>query len=173
MMDSSSRSRATSDRYPPAAPASARLDRRRFLEAAWKRTQPLLASPIGCALLAACTVPPRSFRAPAGARIEVPLDRYPELGRPGGIVKVLSPDARALFVRRGEGDVFEAISGVCTHQACIVAPVQGGFRCPCHGSTYDVAGRNTGGPAPRPLERYPASREGGAVVVLLPGGPVR
>jgi thiosulfate dehydrogenase [quinone] large subunit len=125
---------------------------------------------MGCAVLSACTVPPRSFRAPPGPRVEVPLDLYPELERPGGIVKVLSPEARAVFVRRGEGDAFEAISGVCTHQGCIVAPFAGGFRCPCHGSTYDAAGENTGGPAPRPLERYRAFREGAAVVVMLRDG---
>jgi nitrite reductase/ring-hydroxylating ferredoxin subunit len=169
MMDSSSRSRATFE-PPPGAPA--RPDRRQFLEETWRKARPLLFAPIGCGLLSACTIPPRSFRAPAGARkVQVPLDQYPELDQPGGIIKVLSPEARTVFVRRGEGDAFDAISGVCTHQACIVAPSAGGFRCPCHGSTFDAAGKNTGGPAQRPLARYTAVRDGGFVVVMLsPGG---
>lgn len=175
-MDSSSRSRATFE-APPGGQAAARPDRRQFLEAAWRKARPFLAVPIGCGILSACTFPPRSFRAPPGARVEIPLDLYPELDRPGGTIKVLSPETRAVFVRRGEGDVFEAISGVCTHQGCIVAPFPGGFRCPCHGSTYDAAGKNTGGPAPRPLARYAAFRDGGFVVVTLAdrasGGPPR
>jgi cytochrome b6-f complex iron-sulfur subunit len=29
--------------------------------------------------------------------------------------------------------------------------VETGYKCPCHGSTYDRHGHNTGGPAPLPL----------------------
>ena len=52
----------------------------------------------------------------------------------------------------------EALSGkvrvqtaVCTHLGCTVNMVPTGYQCPCHGSTYDKLGHNTGGPAPRPL----------------------
>ncbi len=42
----------------------------------------------------------------------------------------------------------------CPHLGCTVpwAPNFDEFRCPCHGSTYDYNGVNTGGPAPRPLD---------------------
>lgn len=42
-------------------------------------------------------------------------------------------------------------TGVCTHLGCTVNMVDTGYSCPCHGSTYDQYGRNTGGPAPTPL----------------------
>lgn len=42
-------------------------------------------------------------------------------------------------------------TAVCTHLGCTVNMVETGFQCPCHGSTYDRHGRNTGGPAPLPL----------------------
>ncbi len=50
--------------------------------------------------------------------------------------------------------------GVCTHLGCVplgaaqgeVKGEFGGFFCPCHGSTYDAAGRIRKGPAPKNLE---------------------
>lgn len=42
-------------------------------------------------------------------------------------------------------------TSVCTHLGCTVNMVETGYACPCHGSTYDRHGRNTGGPAPLPL----------------------
>lgn len=58
-----------------------------------------------------------------------------------------------LFVVR-DARGFYALTAICTHQGCDVAPAAGGFRCPCHGATYDLNGGNTGGPAMRPLEHY-------------------
>ena len=79
------------------------------------------------------------------------------------------PDER-LFVFR-EGNVFHAISAVCTHLGCTVRAEAlsspetqnvGGvptrlthrFLCPCHGSVYTGEGGNVSGPAPRPLSWY-------------------
>lgn len=42
-------------------------------------------------------------------------------------------------------------TSICTHLGCTVNMVETGYACPCHGSTYDRFGRNTGGPAPLPL----------------------
>jgi len=150
MTDSSSRSRRTSD---------APLGRRDFLREA---------AVAGCAAalgLPACTFPPRSYRASGRGPVAVPFEPYPELRRENGGVKVILPDGGVLFVRhRGDGE-YLALSGVCTHQGCIVAPSGRGFACPCHGSTYDGQGRNTGGPAPRPLLRFPVRVEEHAVVI--------
>ncbi len=145
--DSSSDSRPTSE-----------LTRRAFLAAA---------AAACVAACAGCTIPPRSFRAPAGRRVRVPLASYPELERPGGVVKIYSPEVDVVFVRREESGAYTALSGICTHQGCTVAPAGGGFRCPCHGSTYDGAGAVTGGPARRSLETFRAEREGDAVIVVL------
>lgn len=46
------------------------------------------------------------------------------------------------------------LTAICTHLGCTVNAVDIGFKCPCHGSTYDLDGRNTGGPAPSPLVYY-------------------
>lgn len=152
---SSSDSRRTSEAAAPPSP----LDRRAFLT--------LAARGLAAACLAGCTIPPRSFRAPAGRAVRIPVASYPELERPGGVVKVISPEVDVVFVRREADGGYAALSGTCTHQGCTVAPAADGFRCPCHGSTYDATGNNTGGPARQPLERFKAARDGDAVVLLL------
>jgi Rieske Fe-S protein len=100
--------------------------------------------------------------------MEIPLARYPELEEEGGVVKILSADGGVFFLRRtASGHVCH--SALCTHQSCVVEAFPRGYECPCHGSTYDAAGRNTGGPAPRPLPAYPSWREGDVVIVDLRG----
>jgi cytochrome b6-f complex iron-sulfur subunit len=95
--------------------------------------------------------PPRRF--PVGRPAEFP---------PGA---TLVPEHR-LFVFNTPGG-FYAVSAVCTHLGCSVAYQEGtGFACPCHGSTFDAAGRVRSGPAPRPLPRFllSLSRRGELVV---------
>ena len=77
------------------------------------------------------------------------------------------PAKAANAVRSIRPEVFVAV-GICTHLGCSptyrpeVAPAdlgadwQGGFFCPCHGSSFDLAGRvYKGMPAPRNLEIPP------------------
>lgn len=49
------------------------------------------------------------------------------------------------------------VLGICTHLGCV--PLRGGeadgWRCPCHGSQYDLSGRVTHGPAGRNLDVPP------------------
>lgn len=77
------------------------------------------------------------------------------VGRPEGFSsgsQVVFPEAK-LCVRR-VGNRIAAISTVCTHLGCTVNPVETGFDCPCHGSTYDEKGDVTGGPAPASLSWF-------------------
>lgn len=74
------------------------------------------------------------------------------VGRPDGFTsgtQVAMPDAK-LVIRR-QGNRFAAISTVCSHLGCTVAPTETGFDCPCHGSQYDERGDVIGGPAPKSL----------------------
>jgi thiosulfate dehydrogenase [quinone] large subunit len=168
MMDSSFRLPRTFSPDPCAdGVADARLGRRRFLSVASRGAAAFAIAGLGAAVSSGCTIPPRSFQAPPGSTVRIPLAKFPELEQPGGIVKVFTAGHGPLFVRRDEGDSFLALSATCTHQGCTVAAARDGFRCPCHGSTYDREGRNTGGPAPRPLPHFSVSREGDTVVVDL------
>ncbi len=75
------------------------------------------------------------------------------LGRPDELLskegKVFDPKQK-VFVETSEGKV-RVQTAVCTHLGCTVNMVETGYACPCHGSTYDRHGKNTGGPAPLPL----------------------
>lgn len=63
--------------------------------------------------------------------------------------KVFVP-AQKVFIQTESGKV-RVQTAVCTHLGCTVNMVETGYRCPCHGSTYDRFGRNVSGPAPSPL----------------------
>jgi cytochrome b6-f complex iron-sulfur subunit len=56
-------------------------------------------------------------------------------------------------VRENQG--MYALVSICRHLGCTPNwyPDQQRFRCPCHGSIYDVDGNVRGGPAPRTLWR--------------------
>lgn len=75
------------------------------------------------------------------------------IGRPE---EVLARDGKVfmakqkVFIETQTGKV-RVQTAVCTHLGCTVNMVETGYACPCHGSTYDRHGRNTGGPAPLPL----------------------
>ena len=161
-MASSSRSLPT---FNPSATVESLVDRRAFLRV----------SIAGCvaAMLGGCHIPPRTFRSPPGRSVAVSLEKFPELEKSGGIVKVLTQDQGPIFVRRLDATRFDAISATCTHQGCTVAPSGEGFACPCHGSTYDHDGERTGGPAPRALSRFAASQQGDLVVVDIEPRRVR
>ena len=129
----------------------ARMERREFLFSASRA----LSCVALLGTLSGCTVPIRSFRASLRSTVIVPLESYPELARDGGMVKViLGNSGRAVFVRRLSDGKYDSLSAVCTHQGCIVNPSGSGFRCPCHGSSYDRHGNNVAGPAPEPLEKF-------------------
>jgi len=121
-------------------------------------------------------VPNVSYDAPTSVKLGVPAEF------PDGL-KFL-PDQR-LFVFR-EGNVFHAISAVCTHLGCTVRAealsqpetrqIEGKpvrlthrFLCPCHGSKYTGDGGNVSGPAPRPLAWFhlEVSPDDGQLVVDL------
>jgi menaquinol-cytochrome c reductase iron-sulfur subunit len=121
-------------------------------------------------------VPNVSYDAPTTVKLGPPAEF------PDGL-KFL-PDQR-LFVFR-EGNVFHAVSAVCTHLGCTVraealsqpetrevggAPLRltHRFLCPCHGSRYTGDGSNVSGPAPRSLAWYhlEISPDDGQLVVDL------
>ena len=62
---------------------------------------------------------------------------------------------RRAFVSRKGSDI-HAIWNRCAHLGCPVAYIEAadGYVCPCHGGAYDSQGRVTGGPPPRPLDRF-------------------
>jgi Rieske Fe-S protein len=60
-----------------------------------------------------------------------------------------------------------AISSRCAHVGCPVRFVEaaGSFVCPCHGGVYNFRGIRTGGPPPRPLDRFYTQIRDGRVLL--------
>lgn len=103
---------------------------------------------------------------PGGQENEVdagPVDRYATLA-PGQISDSVS-DRGIWIVRMAKRIV--AIHAACTHLGCRVAWMSndGRFRCPCHGSSFDLDGTNLDGPAPRPLEHLAIRVQDGHVII--------
>ena len=112
------------------------------------------------------------------------FDRLPVMWQPVGppsdfpddtfipVVMRLTPDGigdvakTTTFVRRrnpkvdtepeDEWNRFIAITSRCAHVGCPVGykDAARSFVCPCHGGVYDFRGLRTGGPPPRPLDRF-------------------
>lgn len=75
---------------------------------------------------------------------------------------------RQVWVVRNERGIYVLV-GICRHLGCTPNwfPDQQRFRCPCHGSIYDMQGNVRGGPAPRTLWRSGVSLDAvdGQIVV--------
>ena|SRR5579884_1466768 len=71
------------------------------------------------------------------------------------------------WVKDSDGTYWLALYQVCVHLGCKV-PYRNdcfSFKCPCHGSHYNIDGEYLDGPAPRSLDRFSMDFSGGNVVV--------
>ena len=67
-------------------------------------------------------------------------------------------DLGFFLIRRG--GQLSALSAICTHRHCkLEAEQDRTFSCPCHGSTFDPAGKVTQGPATRDLPVFATSTD--------------
>ena len=71
------------------------------------------------------------------------------------------------YLCRMEDGGFLALSSKCTHLGCTLPWVdkENKFLCPCHGSSFDIAGEVITAPAPRPLDIYKVNIENNIVKV--------
>jgi len=93
-----------------------------------------------------------------------PLD-YMATIRDGYIETTMHKSVWAVKEMDGRVTVF---SPMCTHLGCGYSWDNGEkkFKCPCHGSAFDLSGEVVGGPAPRPLDRLPSKVENGRLLVI-------
>ena len=79
-------------------------------------------------------------------------------------------DSGALLVEHNSDDTYKALSGICTHQHCVVSNFDGGnsvFVCPCHNSRFDLNGNVVQGPASTKLRVYSTIVENNSLVITL------
>jgi cytochrome b6-f complex iron-sulfur subunit len=76
----------------------------------------------------------------------------------------------AILVEHNSDDTYKALSGICTHQSCIVSAFDGSnsvFVCPCHGSQFDLNGNVKQGPATTKLRTYSTRIENDSLIISL------
>ena len=76
----------------------------------------------------------------------------------------------AILVEHNSDDTYKALSGICTHQSCVVSTFDGSnnvFVCPCHGSQFDLNGNVKQGPATVKLGSYSTRVENGSLIITL------
>lgn len=137
------------------------MDRRRFVDLALGM---LAATALpGCASVVMTRVTPRE------GVVRLTLRDFPQLARPGGYLRILPEGFEsAVYVLSLDGGGYAALSPICTHLGCTVEIAGAHLVCPCHGSTYDRAGRVLRGPASLPLRDFPAvATADGQLVVQL------
>lgn len=76
----------------------------------------------------------------------------------------------AILVEHNSDDTYKALSGICTHQSCVVSEFDGTnsvFVCPCHGSQFDLNGNVKKGPATIKLGSYSTRVENSSLIITL------
>jgi Rieske Fe-S protein len=104
--------------------------------------------------------------------IRLRLREAPSLDLPNGAISLATAERGELnivILKIAENE-FIALSSICTHLGCRVRKARDGFDCPCHGSTYDLAGKVINGPAAKPLQSFPVRREEEELVIELKNG---
>ncbi len=132
------------------------MERRDFLNDIGQATVAICAG----SLLAACSksdnpTPGGGGGGGGGGSVLITANLNSELGAIGS-----SKTTGSVIVIRtaagNEAGSFVALSLICTHEQCTVNYDAGanGFKCPCHGSEYNISGGVTLGPAPSALRKY-------------------
>jgi len=97
-------------------------------------------------------------------QVEIPLAGFAQsplqLIRPKGWLY-------SIAVRKKEDNTYSAFLLKCTHQDNQLAPAPNGYSCSLHGSTFNVEGHVTKGPAERPLKEYPVTTDTTNLIIHL------
>lgn len=113
------------------------------------------------------SIPEDAYSFDAGAsRVEVELDKVPQLAKPGGSVKIRTSELPVpLIIARTTAETYVVAAIKCTHWGVEVEyrPESGGFECASLGSSqFALDGSRTGGPAKKPLQIFRTSFDGDA-----------
>jgi cytochrome b6-f complex iron-sulfur subunit len=86
-----------------------------------------------------------------------------------GSVRLVKEGRTALFVTETDSGQIRSFSAKCTHLGCLVDYLEERkiYRCNCHGSTFDIEGKNLSGPAVKPLQPYRVEVRGDDILVNI------
>ena len=102
-----------------------------------------------------------------GGVVTVNIAAGSALSAVGGAALVQS-NSGTFLVARVSQDTFNAMTAVCTHEACTVNEFGNStFQCPCHGSQYSTSGSVVRGPASQSLRRFTTAFAGNVLTISL------
>lgn len=109
------------------------------------------------------------WRRAQAKKVGLQLGQVAPLAHVGGQATVTVKGRELLLIRDTQQSV-KAINPMCTHKACKVfyKAKSNDLACKCHKSSFTLGGKVLGGPAPRPLQTYPAKLNGQQIVIDLP-----
>jgi cytochrome b6-f complex iron-sulfur subunit len=123
------------------------------------------------------SIPVRIFGSLGAVIIAYPILSFITFKKPFKKTIPFHPDEQNAMVNFKEGVYLVndgtntyALSSRCTHLGCTFThdPVSQRFRCPCHGSVFDLSGKRLAGPAKADLHRIPMVREeNGDILVTI------
>ena len=118
-------------------------------------------------LLAGCAAATALRVRPENGVLRVDLASVPDLQPGGSGVAAIqaADDGEHLFIVRQPSGSFVTVSSTCTHRGCTVEAKTDRFVCPCHGSTYSLAGDVLKGPAELALRKYGTVVQGTALII--------
>ena len=135
---------------------------------------PAAAATVGPVVVTTAASTPSSLVANGAAPLDAgPLSDFSATAKTPKQLNVTLGDQKknlTLFVVQN-GANYVTLSDICTHQGCEVNWSQAAtrFQCPCHGSEYDMQGKNVAGPAPRPLATYKTEVVNGRLMITVQG----
>jgi cytochrome b6-f complex iron-sulfur subunit len=150
--------RGTRESGTPEEPGTTEMGRRRFLNDSWKV--------LGVALVAEAAWTSYDLLKPGPAEGfggVVDAGSVADYAQEGTVKYFLNG---RFYVTQYKG-ALRALYQTCPHLGCKVPWDQSvdEFHCPCHGSIYNLIGEYESGPAPRGMDRFPISIQGGDVRV--------
>jgi len=112
----------------------------------------------------------RSLPPLVDGKVVISLSDFPALAEVGGSVTG-SPKGlgdKIIVIRVDDANV-AVLTDVCTHMGCPVefSAENQEIECRCHGSTFNVDGAVTGGPAPAPLKKYVSAFDGSTITISV------
>jgi cytochrome b6-f complex iron-sulfur subunit len=103
----------------------------------------------------------------ASNTITLNIDSGSPLASVGSAALVQTSSGNFLVARTAQ-DTFNAMTAVCTHEACTVERYQSGtFTCPCHGSQFSTSGAVVRGPAASALRRFNTAFASNVLTIAL------
>ena len=156
------------------APNGADRTRRRFVQLVIKASAGLIGLSLAVPLVGYLISPALKRRAQQWVDVASEAELSPGIPKQLEYVATVqdgyleSKTQKALWaVKQPDGQV-TVFSPMCTHLGCGYHWDGGAqrFKCPCHGSVYDISGHVLDGPAPRPLDALPSKVENGRLFVV-------